>query len=82
MPADWAPGVFAKVKEFLHQRGDPDEQQRILLETRLSLERLERTFGISSDRIHQVIDNGTLVETFKGCRWILATNLLARAESR
>jgi hypothetical protein len=64
------------------QRYDPETQERLLQETRQSVERLEAKHGLPFQRIHQAIDEGTLVETFEICRWIFQYNWLHRAETR
>ena len=78
IPAD----IDAAIEKLLAQRDDLEAQERMLHETRLSVERFESMFGIPSERIHQAIADGTLVETFEVCRWIFQYNLLSRAKAR
>lgn len=40
------------------------------------IKELEARYGISSDQIHEAIDNGELQETLEVCDWIMDYNLL------
>jgi hypothetical protein len=77
-----APDIDAKIEELLAQRDDQDTQERMLEETCLRVQGFEAKFGIPSERIHQAIDEGTLVETLEVCHWIMEYDLLCRARSR
>lgn len=72
----------ARIEQLLAQREDAAAQERMREETRRSVQQFEAKYGISSEQIHQAIDDGSLIETFEVCRWIIEYNLLARAEPR
>jgi hypothetical protein len=76
------PDIEAKIEELLAQRDDPYAQERLLRETRLRVQGYEAKFGIPSERIHQAIDDGTLVETLEVCHWIMEYDLLCCARPR
>ena len=74
--------IDARVRQLLSQRDDVAAQERMLQETRLSVQRFEAKFGMPSERIHEAIEDGTLAETLEVCRWIFQYNLLRRANAR
>ena len=74
--------IEAQIAALMAQRDDVTFQQRLREETRGNVERCDRKFGISSERIHEAIDDGSLEETLEVVEWIFDYNLLCRAGER
>lgn len=74
-----ADAVQKEISRLLAQRDDPEEQARLLNETREIVAAFEKQFGLPSDQIHAAIDAGELIETEEVCHWIFQYNILQRA---
>ncbi|MBA3450489.1 MAG: hypothetical protein H0T18_04680 [Chloroflexia bacterium] len=69
------------IEELLEQRHDTEAQNAMLAEIRESVRQYEERYGMSSDRIHDAIDAGELIEVLDVCDWIFQYNLLQRVEA-
>jgi hypothetical protein len=58
----------------------PDEERVRCLQKIVT--QYENHFGISSNDVHDAIQNKTLVETEEVCDWIMANDLLRRIQGR
>jgi hypothetical protein len=72
------PNTQHRIHDLLMQLHNDVEQQRLLDEARQCVFQLESKYKLSSDRIHEAIDAGDLVETLEVSHWILLYNLLQR----
>lgn len=69
-----------KWMEQLEASRAPEAQAAYLAELRANVKQYEERFGISSDRIHDAIDAGELVEDLDVCNWIFDYELLREIE--
>jgi phage baseplate assembly protein W len=70
-----------QLNDVMEQPFDMEAQAEILAEIRASVEQYEKRYGMSSDRIHEAIDSGKLVEDFDVCHWIFQYELLQDVEA-
>ena len=70
------------LKELSQQVHDVEGQAAMLAEIRESVKQYEQRYGMSSDRVHDAIDAGELVEDLEVCDWIFQYNLLKRVEAK
>jgi hypothetical protein len=66
--------------ELLRLRHDEAHQQRQRDRLRTEVESYERRYGLSSQEAEDAIADGRLRETFDVCRWMMAHDVLRRAE--
>jgi predicted transcriptional regulator len=74
--------IEQRLKELLEQRHDIQHQEKMLAELRESVKQYEARYGMSSDRVHDAIEAGELVEDLDVCDWIFQYNLLRRVEAK
>ncbi len=70
------------INELLEQRHDTEAQNAMLAEIRESVEQYEERYGMSSDRIHDAIDAGELVEDRDVGHWIFQYDLLRSVDEK
>ena len=70
------------IMEQLEASRAPEKQAAYLAELRASVKRYEERYGMPSDRIHDAIDAGELVEDLDVCNWIFDYELLLDVEER
>ena len=78
-------GHVTKVQEYMEQleaSSTPEAQAAYLAELRASVKQYEEQYGMPSDRIHEAIDAGELIEDLDVCNWIFAYDLLRDVEER
>lgn len=68
--------------EQLEASRTPEAQAAYLAELRASVKRYEARYGMASERIHDAIDAGLLVEDLDVCNWIFDYELLRDIEER
>ena len=71
-----------QMMEQLEASRAPEKQAAYLAELRASVKRYEERYGMPSDRIHDAIDAGELVEDLDVCNWIFDYELLLDVEER
>jgi hypothetical protein len=67
-----------RIHDLVLQWHSGAEQERLLEETRQCVRYYERAYNLSSDRIHEAIDAGELVENLDVSHWIFLCNILRR----
>jgi hypothetical protein len=78
-------GHVKTVQEMLEQleaSSTPQAQAAYLAELRANVKQYEERYGMPSDRIHDAIDAGELVEDLDVCNWIFDYELLRDIEKR
>ena len=68
--------------ELLAQRPASLDAAQAVRELRRRVKHYEDRYGIPSDRLHQAIEAGDMVEDLEVSRWIFQYTLLLRAEAR
>lgn len=68
------------VEEVLARRTDTSDHRAMLIELREQVKAYEARFGMSSDRIHEAIDAGELIEDLEVVDWIFTVELLRGVE--
>jgi hypothetical protein len=68
------------LKELSEQQFDTEAQAAMLLELKERVTHYEQRYGMPSDRIHEAIDAGELIEDLDVCHWIMDYELLQSAE--
>jgi hypothetical protein len=71
-----------QIMEQLEASRAPERQAAYLADLRASVKQYEERYGMSSDRIHDAIDAGELVEDLDVCNWIFDYELLLDVEER
>lgn len=71
-----------QIMEQLEASRAPDAQAAYLVEPRTRVKRFEEHYGMPSDRIHDAIEAGELVEDLDVCNWIFDYELLLDVEGR
>jgi hypothetical protein len=71
-----------EMMEQLEASRAPEAQAAYLAELRARVKHCEQRYGMSSERIHDAIDAGELVEDLDVCNWIFAHDLLRDVEER
>lgn len=70
-----------QLKELLERPVDAAAQAAALAEIRTSVEQYERKYGLPSDRVHDAIDAGDLIEDQDVGHWIFQYDLLQSVEN-
>lgn len=71
-------GTEQTIVKLLAQLNSPEEQSRLLAQTRMMVKSYEEKFGLRSEQIHDAIDSGELAETVEVCHWIFQYDILRR----
>jgi hypothetical protein len=71
-----------RIDDLLQRRGDVDRQVRLVEELRRSVRAYEARYGIPTERIHDAIDTGELVDDRDVGHWVFQYRLLCRVEAR
>lgn len=69
-----------RAQKLLQERELLRQHLASLAEMKERVSRYEEKFGLSSNHIHQAIDNGDLVETDEVCDWILTFEALQMSD--
>ena len=81
-PTSTETDIKARIAALMARRDDAELPKHFRNQTIGNVERCERNSGIPSERVHQVIDDGTLEETREVVEWIFDDNRLCRAGER
>lgn len=73
--------IKAQVKELHRDQAVLERHYRRLAEIKANIAECEAKYGITSDQIHEAIENGELKETLEVCRWIMDYERLKRIAS-
>ncbi|MDI3340000.1 MAG: hypothetical protein QJR03_05645 [Sphaerobacter sp.] len=68
-------------EELLRQRAILLQQEELLAALRARVADFERRFALPSDRVHEAIEDGSLVETEEICDWIIDDESLRAASA-
>ena len=71
-----------EMMEQLEASSTPQAQAAYLAELRACVKHYEERYGMSSDRVHDAIDAGELIEDLDVCNWIFDYELLRDVEKR